>query len=91
MEDCSKHFSLTLDIDMNKQTKICLHSMVGNEEKVILRMLESCYNYIDYYVIQCNGSDNTKDIINQFFKEKNIPGFTYDIEWNFPGWNRDLL
>jgi hypothetical protein len=89
MEDCSKHFSLTLDIDMSKKTKICLHSMVGNEEKVILRMLESCYRYIDYYVIQCNGSDSTKDIINQFFKERNIPGFTYEIEWNFPGWNRD--
>lgn len=72
-----------------KNTKICLHSMVGNEEKVILRMLESCYQYVDYYVIQCNGQDGTEEIINNFFKDKNIPGFTYQIEWNFPGWNRD--
>jgi tetratricopeptide (TPR) repeat protein len=63
--------------------------MVGNEEKVISRMLESCYKYIDYYVIQCNGNDSTEKIINDFFREKNIPGFTYQIEWNFPGWNRD--
>lgn len=72
-----------------KNIKICLHSMVGNEENVITRMLNSCYKYIDYYVIQCNGSDNTEKIINSFFEEKNIPGFTYQIEWNFPGWNRD--
>ena len=63
--------------------------MVGNEEKVITRMLESCYQYVDYYVIQCNGNDNTEKIINDFFNEKAIHGFTYQIEWNFPGWNRD--
>jgi len=74
---------------MNKTCKICLHSMVGNEEKVITRMLESCYKYVDYYVIQCNGNDETEKIINDFFEEKNILGFTYQIEWNFPGLNRD--
>jgi tetratricopeptide (TPR) repeat protein len=74
---------------MNKQSKICLHSMVGNEEKVIKRMLESCYRYIDYYVIQCNGTDDTEKIINDFFDEKGIVGLTYNIEWNYPGWNRD--
>lgn len=63
--------------------------MVGNEEKVILRMLESCYKYVDFYAIQCNGNDSTEDIIYNFFTEKNIPGFTYQIDWNFPGWNRD--
>jgi len=72
-----------------KNTKICLHAMVGNEEKVILRMLDSCYQHIDYYVIQCNGNDTTEKIINNFFSEKNISGFTYQIDWNFPGWNRD--
>lgn len=72
-----------------KNTKICLHSMVGNEEKVISRMLESCYKYVDYYVIQCNGNDSTEKIIIDFFNKKNISGFTYQIDWNFPGWNRD--
>lgn len=74
---------------MIKKCKICLHSTAGNEEKVILRMLNSCYKYIDYWVIQCNGSDSTKQIIEDFFKEKNIPGFTYQIEWNCHGYNRD--
>ena len=75
---------------MSKNTKICLNAMVGNEAKTITRMLESVAPYIDYYVIQCNGKeDNTNEIIENFFKEKEIPGFTYFIEWNFPGFNRD--
>jgi len=75
---------------MSKNTKICLNAMVGNEAKTITRMLESVAPHIDYYVIQCNGKeDNTNEIIESFFKEKGIPGFTYFIEWNFPGFNRD--
>jgi hypothetical protein len=75
---------------MNKKTKICLNAMVGNESKTITRMLESVAPYIDYYVVQCNGTeDNTREVIEEFFKEKGIPGYTYFIDWNFPGWNRD--
>jgi hypothetical protein len=75
---------------MNKKTKICLNSMVGNEAKTITRMLDSVAPYIDYYVIQCNGKlDNTKEIIENFFREKNIPGFTYETNWEYPGFNRD--
>lgn len=75
---------------MNKKTKICLNAMVGNESNTITRMLESVAPHIDYYVIQCNGKeDNTREVIDTFFKEKGIPGFTYFIEWDFPGANRD--
>ena len=74
---------------MKKECKICLNAMVGNEERVILRMLESSYKYIDYWVVQCNGSDKTQSIIEEFYKEKNIPGFTYNHEWDYPGVNRD--
>ena len=74
---------------MKKECKICLNAMVGNEERVILRMLESSCKYIDYWVIQCNGSDNTKSIIEKFYKKKKIPGFTYEHEWDYPGANRD--
>jgi len=70
--------------------KICLNAMVANEEPTILRMLNSCYQYIDYWVIQDNGSkDNTKELISDFFHEKKIPGFLYEVEWKYPGWNRD--
>lgn len=70
--------------------KICMNAMVGNEENTIVRMLESVVGYIDYYVIQCNGKkDNTRQIIDNFFAERGIPGFTYEIDWDYPGWNRD--
>ena len=74
----------------NKKTKIVMNAMVANEAKTITRMLESVYPYIDYWVVQDNGSvDGTQDIIRNFFKEKNIPGFLYETEWKFPGYNRD--
>jgi glycosyltransferase involved in cell wall biosynthesis len=64
--------------------------MVSNESHVIERMLDSCHKYIDYWVIQDNGSkDGTQDIIRNFFAKKNIPGFLYETEWSFPGYNRD--
>jgi len=75
---------------MQKKAKICLNTMVANESHIIQRMLESCYKFIDYYVIQDNGSkDNTKEIITNFFAEKNIPGLLYTTEWQYPGFNRD--
>ncbi len=76
---------------MMKNTKICLNMMVGNESHIITRVLESCYNHIDYWVIQCNGTDNTQQIIEKFFEEKNIPGYCYNVEWQYPGWNSDHL
>jgi hypothetical protein len=72
-----------------KQTKICMNAMVGSEEVTITRMLESVAPHIDYYVVQCNGKDNTKQIIDTFFQERGIPGFTYEIAWDYPGWNRN--
>lgn len=74
---------------MNKTAKIVLNSMVGNEANTIVRMLESVEPYIDYYVIQCNGNDETQKIIDEYFNSVGIPGYTYNVEWNFPGWNRD--
>lgn len=74
-----------------KSSKICLNMMVGNESHIINRVLESCYKHIDYWIIQCNGSDNTQEIIETFFNEKNIPGYCYNVEWNYPGWNSDHL
>ena len=63
--------------------------MVGNEERVIKRMLESSYMHIDYWVIQCNGSDKTQSIIEEFYKEKNIPGFNNKHQRDYHGINRD--
>ena len=54
---------------------ICLNMIVKNESKVIKRLLDSVYNFIDSYCICDTGSsDNTVEIIEYFFKEKNIDG-----------------
>ena len=58
---------------MDKQVKIAMITMFKNEASVMERMLESCYKYIDYYVMQDNGStDGTADIVNEFFKDKGM-------------------
>jgi|APGre2960657404_1045060.scaffolds.fasta_scaffold00049_28 glycosyltransferase involved in cell wall biosynthesis len=75
---------------MKKKAKICLNTMVANESHVILRMLESCWKYIDYWIIQDNGSkDGTQQLITNFFAEKEIEGFLYETNWQYPGINRD--
>ena len=78
----------------NKKIKIVMISMFKNESKTIGRMLESCYKYIDYWILQDNGStDGTPDVVREFFKDKDIPGFIYEVEegWVGFGWNRNHL
>tara|TARA_B100002019_G_scaffold183153_1_gene158086 strand:- start:225 stop:2744 length:2520 start_codon:yes stop_codon:yes gene_type:complete len=79
-------------IDVNKvpkDVKIVMNCMFGNETKVIRRMLDSVTPYIDYFVIQCNGSDDTKNKVERWAKETGIPGLVYETEWKYPGWNRN--
>jgi len=82
---------------MTKQeanAKIVMISMFRNEAHNIRQMLESCYEYIDYWILQDNGStDGTPEVVADFFKDKNIPGFVYQVEegWVGFGWNRDHL
>jgi len=74
---------------VEKNVKIVMNSMFGNESKVIRRMLDSVTPYIDYYVIQCNGTDDTKNQIETWAKETGISGLIYETEWKYPGWNRN--
>lgn len=65
-----------------KLPTIGLSIIVKNEEKVISRMLDSIYSIIDYFTVVDTGStDKTKEIIQAFFAEKNIPGHIYDHQW----------
>ena len=58
-----------------KTPTLCLNMIVKNESRVIKRLLESVYEILDYYCICDTGStDNTIDIIESFFRDKNIPG-----------------
>lgn len=72
-------------------TQIGLCMIVKNEEKIITRCLESVYKYISRWDICDTGStDNTIQIINDFFKDKNIPGQVYQHEWKGFSINRSL-
>jgi glycosyltransferase involved in cell wall biosynthesis len=74
-----------------RKAKFVLNTMVANEIHCIERMLASVAPYIDYWVIQDNGStDGTQEAIKEFFKKANIPGELYETEWSgIPGKNRD--
>lgn len=74
-----------------KQTKICLNMIVKNESKIITRLFDSLLGLIDFWIISDTGStDNTKEIISSYFKEKNIPGFICVHAWKNFGHNRTL-
>jgi hypothetical protein len=72
---------------------ICLNMIVKNESEIIEETLTNLCNKIkfDYWVISDTGStDNTPEIIENFFKLKNIPGELKHDEWKNFGYNRTL-
>jgi len=63
--------------------------IVKNEAKVIRRLLESVYKLVDKYCICDTGStDNTMDIIRDFFSEKGIDGQIFQEPFRDFGYNR---
>jgi glycosyltransferase involved in cell wall biosynthesis len=72
--------------------KLTLAMIVKNEAPNIEECLRSVVKYIDYYVIADTGStDNTKEIIKNFFDSHNIPGEILDHEWEDFGTNRSKV
>ena len=75
------------------RTTICLNMIVKDESHIIRRTLEMLCSKIrfDHWVICDTGStDNTREIITEFFNEKNIPGELHCDEWVDFGHNRTL-
>lgn len=55
--------------------RLCLNMIVKNESKIITRLFDSIISIIDCYCICDTGStDNTINIIKNYFEDKNIPG-----------------
>jgi beta-1,4-mannosyl-glycoprotein beta-1,4-N-acetylglucosaminyltransferase len=68
----------------NNKATICLNMIVKDESHIIKGTLEMLCSKIkfDYWVICDTGSsDNTPEIIVNFFKEKNIQGELYKEKW----------
>ena len=81
---------LTLKSSENTPT-LCLNMIVKNESKIITRMFDSVLSVIDSYCICDTGStDNTRQIITDFFNEKNIPGEIHNNEWKNFAHNRTI-
>jgi len=71
---------------------LCLNMIVKNEGHIIKDTLTKLLHkipIIDYWVISDTGStDETKNIIYNFFNERNIKGELFDDEWKDFGHNR---
>ena len=77
----------------SKSYTICLNMIVKNESHIITKTLENLTNYIDfdaYFISDTGSTDNTMELIREFFKQKNIPGCIEQVEWKDFGFNRTL-
>ncbi len=80
-------------MNANNDYSICLNMIVKNESHVIKSTLENLCKYINfsYYVISDTGStDNTIEIIKNFFDNINVKGEIYIDTWKDFGHNRSL-
>jgi len=60
---------------IEKSPTLCLNMIVKNESRIIKRLFDSVISIIDSYCICDTGStDNTIQIIEEYFKEKGKPG-----------------
>jgi len=80
----------TIDVNTHVGTPtLCLNMIVKNEAKIIRRLLQSVAPIIDSYCICDTGStDNTIEIIETFFAQKNIPGKIVKEPFQDFGYNR---
>jgi tetratricopeptide (TPR) repeat protein len=76
---------------VKNKTSLCLNMIVKNESKIIIRLLESVIPIIDTYCICDTGStDNTKEIIKEFFDKHNIQGKIMDEPFKNFAHNRNV-
>ena len=76
------------DLDHSK-VSICLNMIVRNESRIIKRLLTSVLPIIDTYMICDTGStDDTPNIIKDFFDEHHIPGEVISEPFKNFGYNR---
>jgi tetratricopeptide (TPR) repeat protein len=60
---------------VEKKPTLCLNMIVKNESSIIKRLFDSVISIIDSYCICDTGStDNTIQVIEEYFNERNIPG-----------------
>ena len=74
-----------------KNPTICLNMIVKNESHIITRFFDNVISIIDTYCICDTGStDNTIEIIKDYFLEKGIPGKIIQEPFKNFGYNRNF-
>lgn len=80
-----------ITINVSNEPTICLNMIVKNESKIITRMLDTVVDIIDCYCICDTGStDNTVEIIEQYFCSKGIPGKIIHKQFKNFAYNRSF-
>ncbi len=75
-----------------KNKTICLCMIVKNESHIILETLNNVKKHLDYWVICDTGStDNTVELIQNFFDNEGIKGEIHSVEWKDFGHNRSQV
>tara|TARA_Y200000002_G_scaffold383222_1_gene404156 strand:- start:16614 stop:18629 length:2016 start_codon:yes stop_codon:yes gene_type:complete len=75
--------------EVDKIPTLCLNMIVKNESQVIIRLLSSVITIIDTYCICDTGStDNTIELIKNFFEEHDIEGKIIQEPFKDFGYNR---
>ena len=70
---------------------LCLNMIVKNESKIITRLFDSVLSLIDCYCICDTGStDNTQQVILEYFKLKGIPGKIFEKPFENFEFNRNF-
>ena len=78
---------------MNKSFTLCLNMIVKDESHIIISTLTKLCKKVkfDYWVISDTGStDDTKELIKDFFNLQNIKGELFEDKWVDFGYNRTL-
>ena len=77
--------------EVDKIPTLCLNMIVKNESQVIIRLLSSVITIIDTYCICDTGStDNTIELIKNFFEEHDIEGKIIQEPFKDFGYNRSF-
>ena len=74
-----------------KDRRVMLISMIKNESRIIKRLIGSVLGFVDAICISDTGStDNTVELLEEYYPTLNIPCKTYHHEWKHFGHNRSL-